>query len=46
MTKKYDDKSGNEINDEILLQNIANGASVISYHKNIQGEESRGFVHK
>ena len=31
--KKYYDKQGNLITDETLLQDIANGANVISYHE-------------
>jgi uncharacterized Zn finger protein (UPF0148 family) len=30
-SKKYYDKQGNEINDETLLKDIANGKTVISY---------------
>lgn len=31
--QKYFDEKGNEITDEILLQDIANGANVISYRE-------------
>jgi hypothetical protein len=35
---KYYDKQGNEINDEHLLKDIANGANVILYNENKSGE--------
>lgn len=37
--KKYYDQKGNEINDEQLLKDIANGAHVISYHEQESGKE-------
>jgi hypothetical protein len=37
--KKYFDDKGNEINDELLLKDIANGANVISYHEQKSGKE-------
>ncbi len=37
---KYYDKQGNEINDEQLLKDIANGMNVISYNEDKQGQES------
>lgn len=37
--KKYYDKQGNEINDEQLLKDIANGKTVISYNEVKSGEE-------
>jgi hypothetical protein len=38
--KKYYDKQGNEINDQTLLDDIARGATVISYHEEKSGEDS------
>jgi len=38
--KRYYDKSGNEINDEQLIQDIQQGAHVISYHEQKQGEDT------
>jgi uncharacterized Zn finger protein (UPF0148 family) len=43
--KKYYDKQGNEINDEQLLKDMANGAHVISYHEQKSGKE-RHIVRK
>jgi hypothetical protein len=37
--KKYDDKQRNEINDEQLLKDIANGANVLRYFEDKQGQE-------
>ena len=37
--KKYYDQSGNEINDETLLKDIARGANVIRYYEDKQGQE-------
>jgi hypothetical protein len=37
--KKYYDKQGNEINDEQLLKDIANGRTVISYTEVKSGED-------
>lgn len=37
--KKYFDKQGNEINDEQVLKDIANGMNVISYNEVKSGEE-------
>jgi hypothetical protein len=36
--RKYYDKQGNEINDETLLDDIARGATVISYREEKSGE--------
>ena len=38
--KMYYDKQDNEINDETLLQDIAHGANVISYHEEKSGEDT------
>ncbi len=43
--KKYYDEKGNEINDEQLLKDIANGAHVISYNEQKSGKE-RHIVRK
>jgi soluble P-type ATPase len=43
--KKHFDQSGNEINDEQLLKDIARGVKVISYHEQKSGKE-RHIVHK
>src|SRR5687768_9870319 len=37
--KKYFDQSGNEINDEQLLKDMAQGAHVISYHEYKSGDD-------
>jgi hypothetical protein len=37
--KKYYDEKGNEINDEQLIKDIANGTHVISYHEEKQGPD-------
>jgi len=37
--KKYYDKLGNEINDEQLLKDVSNGATVISYQEQKSGTE-------
>ena len=38
--KKYYDKSGNEITDPTLIQDILQGVTVISYHEQIEGTDS------
>lgn len=44
--KKYYDEKGNEINDEQLLKDIANGAHVISYNEYKHGEDKPVRVKK
>lgn len=45
-SKKYYDKNGNEINDEQLLKDIANGVHVISYHEyKVQGDPKKPKRH-
>ncbi|HXV88928.1 MAG TPA: hypothetical protein VD710_07540 [Nitrososphaeraceae archaeon] len=38
--KKYYDKQGNEINDPDLIQDIRQGANVLYYHEEKQGQDS------
>lgn len=44
--KKYFDQSGNEINDEQLLKDMANGMNVISYREVKSGEDKPQVVRK
>jgi hypothetical protein len=44
--KVYRDSLGNEINDETLLQDIARGATVISYYEQKSGEDKPVVVKK
>lgn len=41
--RKYYDKSGNEINDPDLIQDIQQGANVISYHEEKHAEDT--YIH-
>ena len=44
--KKYYDQSGNLITDEVLLQDIANGASVVSYREIKQGQDKPHVIRR
>lgn len=44
--KKYYDEKGNEINDEQLLKDIANGARVIKYNEEKSGENKPHLVRR
>jgi hypothetical protein len=45
-SKKHYDKQGNEINDEQLLKDIANGAHVISYREDkVPGDSNKPKYH-
>lgn len=39
--RKYHDKQGNEINDEQLIQDIQQGANIISYHEELPADSNQ-----